>query len=138
MVVAAVVEVVVVAAGDEAPALRTMGYDLRITRALDWGANKGREISAEEWLAVVKDDDDLEADPASGPFAVRYGDNRWFDWYEGNVFTTDPDHATVVKMFGIAERLSGAIQGDGGEFYDSASGWSRGAARGRQQPNRPR
>jgi hypothetical protein len=94
-VVAAVV--VVVAAGDQAPALRTMGYDLRITRALDWGANKGREISTEEWLAVVQEDDDLTADPASGPFAVRYGESRWFDWYEGNVFTTDPDHATVAS-----------------------------------------
>ncbi len=110
-----------------------MGYDLRITRALDWAANKGHEITADEWLAIVAADGDLTADPESGPFAARFAGGRWLDWYEGNVFTTDPDHATVVKMFGIAERLDAAIQGDDGEFYDSANGWSRGPARGRRQ-----
>jgi hypothetical protein len=28
-------------------------------------------------------------------------------------------------MLQIAERLSGIVQGDSGEFYDSASQWSR-------------
>jgi len=102
-----------------------MGYDLRITRAVDWTANQGLEISAEEWLAIVEDDPELEADPANGPLAVRFGEARWFDWYEGNVFTTDPDHATVHKMLEIAKRLSGLVQGDEGEFYESASEWSR-------------
>lgn len=110
-----------------------MGYDLRITRALDWSANTGHEIPVREWLDVIEQDDQLTADPASGPFAARYRGDGWFDWYDGNVFTTDPDHATVVKMFGIAERLSGAIQGDAGEFYDCASAWSRGLAKGRRQ-----
>lgn len=115
-----------------------MGYDLRITRALDWSENVGHEISVEEWLALVEDDAQLSADPASGPFAARYKSDGWFDWFEGNVFTTDPDHATVVKMFGIAERLSGAIQGDDGEFYDSPNGWSRGGGKARRDQSRPR
>ena len=100
-----------------------MGYDIRITRADDWSANTGAEISTEEWLKVVESDPELTADPANGPFAARYGEASWFDWYEGNVFTTDPDHATVDKMVGLARLLSGAIQGDDGEFYDSANDW---------------
>ncbi len=102
-----------------------MGYDLRITRAIDWSSNRGLEITSAEWMQIVDADPDLISDPGSGPFAVRFAGTRWLDWFEGNVFTTDPDHATVSKMFGIAEQLSGAIQGDDGEFYDSASHWSR-------------
>ena len=102
-----------------------MGYDLRVTRALNWSENLGSEISAEEWLSFVEQDPELVLDPDNGPYAVRFEGDRWLDWFEGNVFTTDPDHAAVAKMLGIADRLSAAVQGDGGEFYESASQWSR-------------
>jgi len=102
-----------------------MGYDLRITRAVDWSANRGLEISIEEWLALVAADPELNLDPSQGPCAVRLSGTHWLDWFEGNVFTTDPDHATVAKMLAIAQSLSAAVQGDDGEFYDSASQWSR-------------
>ena len=62
-----------------------MGYDLRITRSVDWTANQGLEISAREWMEIVASDPELTSDRANGPFAVRYGESRWFDWYEGNV-----------------------------------------------------
>jgi hypothetical protein len=103
-----------------------MGYDLRITRAIDWTANRGVEISTPEWMAVVAADPELSVDPDNGPFAAKFGTNGWFDWFEGNVFTTDPDHATVKKMLGIAHQLSATVQGDNGEFYDSANQWTRG------------
>ena len=109
-----------------------MGYDLRITRATDWSENIGVEISTEEWMAVVRADMELVTDPANGPYAVRCGPSCWLDWFEGNVFTTDPDHRTVQKMLAIAKTLSAAVQGDGGEFYDSANQWSR-RKRGRSQ-----
>ena len=102
-----------------------MGYDLRVTRALDWDANEGLEIDPGEWMEIVDADAELIPDAASGPYAVRYGSAGWLDWYAGNIFATDPDHATVNKMLSIAEALSAAVQGDDGEFYDSASQWSR-------------
>jgi hypothetical protein len=76
-------------------------------------------------MEIVESDPELVADRANGPHAARFGGTGWFDWYEGNVFTTDPDHATVGKMLAVAERLSAAVQGDEGEFYESASQWSR-------------
>jgi hypothetical protein len=100
-----------------------MGYDLRITRALDWTANAGHEIRAEEWQAVVAADDDLTADPSTGPYAVRYRASAWFDWFEGNVFTTDPDRATVTKLLALAAKLDAIVQGDEGEVYESAQQW---------------
>jgi len=107
-----------------------MGYDLRITRAVDWTANTGLEISTEEWLAVVEADPELALDPANGPCSVLYGETRWFDWFDGNVFTSDPDQATVSKMLDIAQRLSAAVQGDDGEFYEAAEQWRRGSVQG--------
>ena len=100
-----------------------MGYDIRITRAADWDANAGSEIAAEEWLAIVEADPDLAPDPENGPFSVSYGESRWLDWFEGNVFTTDPDQTTVGKMLDIAGRLSAFVQGDDGERYETADQW---------------
>lgn len=102
-----------------------MGYDLRITRALDWRDNQGSEISPREWLEIVESDPELLPDNPNGPYSVRYRETRWLDWCQGNVFTTDPDHATVDKMLSIAKRLAAAVQGDEGEFYESATEWSR-------------
>ena len=102
-----------------------MGYDLRITRSTDWTRNAGHEIDSSEWLALVRDDSELTLDPSNGPYAVSWS-STWFDWFEGNVFTTDPDRATVAKMLKIAELLMGVVQGDDGEFYESARQWTAG------------
>ncbi len=100
-----------------------MGYDLRITRSTDWTRNAGQEIDTSEWLALVRDDPELTLDPSNGPYAVSWSSN-WFDWFEGNVLTTDPDRPTVAKMLKIAELLAGVVQGDDGEFYESARQWT--------------
>ena len=112
-----------------------MGYDLRITRSTDWAENAGLEIGADEWLAVVEDDPELTLDPANGPYAVRWSSGAWLDWYGGNVFTSDPDRSTVAKMLSLAERLSGLVQGDDGEFYESVHQWR--AAEERREPGDP-
>lgn len=116
---------VAVGAGEQPLSGTLMGYDLRITRAIDWSENQTQEISVEEWRDVIAGDTDLVADPSNGPYAVRFAESRWLDWFEGNILSTDPDHATVAKMLEIASTLSGTVQGDDGEFYDSASQWSR-------------
>ena len=102
-----------------------MGYDLRITRAIDWTANRGVEISTPEWMAVVAADPELVVDPGNGPFAARFGATGWFDWFEGNIFTTDPTFATAKKMLSLAQQLSAVVQGDEGEFYNSANQWTQ-------------
>ena len=100
-----------------------MGYDLHTTRATDWTQNLGQEIDSTEWMALVRDDPELTPDPSNGPYSVRWA-STWFDWYEGNVFTTDATRATLAKMLQIAETLAGVVQGDDGEFYESARQWS--------------
>ena len=106
----------------------SMGYDLHITRAANWGENHGLEISAEEWLAIVSEDPELRPDLSNGPFAAAWNspDSEqvgWFDWYEGTVFTTDPDGPIVGKMVSLARLLAGKVQGDDGEAYESQKDW---------------
>jgi hypothetical protein len=99
-----------------------MGYDLHITRAADWAANAGSEISRDEWLALIQSDPDLELAPKNGPYFANWhgasaNPEPWLDWYAGNIHTKDPDGALLKKMVQLAERLGGRVQGDEGEFY---------------------
>lgn len=102
-----------------------MGYDLHVTRSIDWTANSSQQIPASEWLALVAADPELVPDPGSGPYAVRYRTSAFLDWFEGNVFTSDPDRATVAKMLEVARALDGIVQGDEGEIYENAQQWPR-------------
>jgi hypothetical protein len=103
-----------------------MGYDFHITRAEFHADNAGREITAEEWLRYVESDLELRLIPANGKYFARWNGKSkyldpWFDWYEGNIDTKNPDKAIVGKMLQIAGQLGARVQGDDGEFYDDAS-----------------
>lgn len=102
-----------------------MGYDIHITRADNWEDNAGREISAREWLSFVDSDSELERDPSNGDFAVYWRapqspPGAWFDWYAGNVFTTNPEPATIEKAVSIAAQLGGRVQGDDDQVFAPA------------------
>ena len=99
-----------------------MGYDLYITRAKHWAENDGTRITAEEWLRVVEADPELSLSGDNGEyFALWTGPSSypdpWFDWWEGNVETKNPDPPIIAKMIELAQRLGGCVQGDDGETY---------------------
>ena len=104
-----------------------MGYDLHVTRADNWESNVGQWIREEEWLRVIRDDPELDADPANGPYSANWLTSRratWFDWSDGNVYTTDPDRDAVGKLLDIAFRLRAGVQGDNGENYQDPTEWT--------------
>ncbi len=108
-----------------------MGYDLHATRANHWIRSAGHEISAAEWGEVITWDPDLQRDKSHGTHAVvwvdREGTNRgWFDWYDGAVYTTDPNGATVEKLLELATRMKARVQGDADEFYEKIEDWDTG------------
>jgi hypothetical protein len=99
-----------------------MGYDLHITKARDWSQNEGFEISADEWLRIVEEDEELSLAVVNGPyFALWSGKSTypdpWFDWFGGNIYTKNPDEPMIEKMVSMAKRLKGKVQGDDGEIY---------------------
>ena len=102
---------------------KPMAYDFHITRAALWAENEAHQILASEWLNVVDDDMELIRDPSNGPYSVRWNSRRssevgWFDWCDGNVYTTDPSQAAIAKMVAVAALLSAKVQGDDGEMYE--------------------
>ena len=102
-----------------------MGYDLHITRKEHWADEDGPAVASEEWLRVVEEDPELRPAGENGPyFAIWSGpseyDDPWLDWFEGNVYTKNPDPPLIRKMVAIADRLGAKVQGDDGETYDEA------------------
>jgi hypothetical protein len=100
-----------------------MGYDLHITRRTDWSTT-GNDITADEWLAYVARDSELSLWPENGPCMARWtGESKhadaWLDWFQGNVYSKNPDEALILKMVQIAKELRGQVQGDDGEIYRS-------------------
>ena len=74
-----------------------MGYELHITRAESWSENAGAEITADEWLTVVRLDPELEIDTTQGPYFARWsGQSRYPDpWLDGHPVTSTPRTRTA-------------------------------------------
>lgn len=99
-----------------------MGYNLHITRAKFHYRNDNQWITAEEWLRYVEQDPELRLAGYNGDyFAIWSGPSSlpdpWLDWFEGNIYTKNPDDALIDKMVQIAKKLGAVVQGDDCEVY---------------------
>jgi hypothetical protein len=103
-----------------------MGYDLHITRKKFWANTEGPVITSGEWLVYIATDPQLRLDPASKRHSViidiesEYPD-PWLEWFEGDIYTKNPDEPILGKMLQIAAALNARVQGDDGEIYRSAN-----------------
>lgn len=101
-----------------------MSYHVYITRADFWAENDGMEITADEWLELIRTDPQLAHDESNGPFFALVsgspdGQHGWLDWSDGNVYANYPKHALLRKMLQIAGRFGAELQGEDGETYKS-------------------
>jgi len=96
-----------------------MGYDIHITRRKFW-ADKGDDITAEEWLKYVHRDPELGLRPESGKCFAAWSGGSWLDWSEGVIYTKNPNDALVAKMVAIAKQFDATVQGDDSEIYDGS------------------
>ena len=118
-----------------------MGYDLHITRKVDWSDDDGEAISLDEWTAYVDSDPSMrldgyaEAATPSGEVLrtespglavwVSYsghgvdGNMAWFGHSDrsGAVVVKNADQEIRRKMHEIATALRAKVQGDDGEEY---------------------
>lgn len=98
-----------------------MGYDFHITRK-DFWCDDGQDITADEWVKFVESNPEFSFDHTNGHyFAVWKQDHQpeyWLDWFEGNIYTKNPDDVFISKMIEIAKYFGAAVQGDDGELYD--------------------
>jgi hypothetical protein len=105
-----------------------MGVELHITRAEHWSENDDNAIGADEWLAYVDSDPELQLWPENGEYFVRWlGQSKyeepWLDRFGGNISTKWPDTALYRKMLQVAQRLNAKIQDDDGNLYVTESDW---------------
>lgn len=100
-----------------------MGYDLHITRRVNWTDDNGPIISADEWRMYVQSDPELRMDESlGGHFAVWSGNSKheipWLAWCNGNIGSKNPDPPLIRKMAALALALDAVVQGDDGENYN--------------------
>lgn len=98
-----------------------MGYDLHITRRKNWSL-LGHDITPDEWLAYIGQDPELSLCSQNGQHMARWSgpsklSDPWLDWFQGNIYTKNPDPALIDKMVQIARALNAQVQGDDGELY---------------------
>jgi hypothetical protein len=99
-----------------------MGYDLHITRREFW-ADQDQDITADEWLKIVGKDTELVIDIQNGPYSVLWkpinnSGEYWLDWFDGNIYSKNPDEILIQKMLEISRQLNAKVQGDDGELYN--------------------
>jgi hypothetical protein len=99
-----------------------MGYDLHITRAKFHFENEGAWITADEWLRYVEEDPELKLAGYNGDYHALWSGKSeypdpWLDWFNGNIYTKNPDDPLIDKMVEIAKELKAKVQGDDGEIY---------------------
>lgn len=116
-----------------------VAYDLHITRKENW-FDPAPGFTLREWLDYVDRDPGLRhdgfAEAALGdgkalriekeglcvwaPYSGGMKGNAvcWFSWSQNdNISAKNPDQEIRQKMWTIAERLGGKVQGDEGELY---------------------
>lgn len=98
-----------------------MGYDVHITRRMNW-ADEGDDITVKEWLDIVVVDPELSLYSQNGPYFAIWKSEQseteyWMNWSNGNINSKNPDEPLVNKMILIARFLGASVQGDDGEIY---------------------
>jgi hypothetical protein len=105
-----------------------MGVELHITRAHEWLDNQDQQIGADEWLAFIAADPELQLCPEHGPLFVRWLgksalEDPWLDWSKGNIYSKWPESALYCKMLEIARALDAKVQDDDGGVYSTEDQW---------------
>lgn len=116
-----------------------MGYDLHITRKEYWfdEEQNANDISLDEWLSYIHSSGselelvdthgvkmpEVEASSQVPPGFCEWtthplDERPWFDYYDGNISTKNPDEPTIKKMISIAKDFNAKVQGDNGEVYE--------------------
>ncbi|HEV2691343.1 MAG TPA: hypothetical protein VG347_00445 [Verrucomicrobiae bacterium] len=113
-----------------------MGYDVHITRRVEWSDENGSRITEDDWQKYVASDPELvitgfaELKTPSGeiirinrPLLTEWRRPTkqslvWLSYCDGNISIKNPDEECLAKLRQIASKLQARVQGDEGEYYD--------------------
>lgn len=102
-----------------------MGHELHITRRNVW-SDKGNDIKFEEFVNYVKNDPEFTHPGKNGEEFAEWKSptteyESWIWFYDGNIYSKNPEPELINKMVAIAKTLKATAQGDDGEIYISAT-----------------
>lgn len=105
-----------------------MGVEFHITRAEFWADNDDAQITADEWLNYINNDNELSRCTINGEYHALWSgpslyEEPWFDWSAGNICTKWPDTFMYRKMLVIAKHLNASVMDDDGTIYSHESQW---------------
>jgi hypothetical protein len=99
-----------------------MGYELHITRKIDWSESDGPRIELSEWVTLIESDPELALDKSTQYLdwvsASFRGQEGALAWDNGQIHAKNPYNPLVNKMVAVAKRLNAEVQGDDGEVYN--------------------
>jgi len=105
-----------------------VGIEFHITRAEFWADNDDAQISADEWLNYINNDNELSRDGINGDYHALWSgpssyEDSWLDWNAGNIYTKWLDTYLYRKMLEIAKHLNAQVMDDDGTIYSDESQW---------------
>lgn len=105
-----------------------MGVEFHITRAEFWAENEDTQITADEWLNYINNDNELRRCIINGDCHALWSgpslyEESWLDWSAGNIYTKWPDTYLYRKMLQIAKHLNARVMDDEGTIYSDESQW---------------
>ncbi|HAE78299.1 hypothetical protein JC794_04085 [Morganella morganii] len=105
-----------------------MGVEFHITRAEFWVENEDAQITADEWLNYINNDNELNRYIINGDYHALWSgpslyEEPWLDWSAGNIYTKWPDTGLYRKMLQIAKHLNARVMDDEGTIYSDESQW---------------
>ena len=115
-----------------------MGYDLHLTRAMEWTESSADPVSVEEWVATARASSMLtettEVDDGSGNPAFLLGGDAMSSpalyWTGGRVVIRGADESHTAALATIGTALGARLVGDDGETYPDEAQADGGATPG--------
>lgn len=113
-----------------------IGYDLHVTKAVEWSQSSRHPITEAEWRAAVAADGQLRMDTVAtavnpdtheviqinNQLMASWTDpetkkKHYFYYSRGQIAIKNPSESAIKKMKALASKLGARIQGDEGELY---------------------
>jgi NAD(P)H-hydrate repair Nnr-like enzyme with NAD(P)H-hydrate dehydratase domain len=113
-----------------------MGYDVHITKAVEWSESEKSPVTIEAWQKIIATDPSFTATNAAVATNPKTGEQIriageamaiwtepktqrrvYFHYRQGHIAVKKPDDAIIAKMKEVAKMLSARVIGDEGEEY---------------------
>jgi hypothetical protein len=103
-----------------------MSYDLHIVRGPEWFDDSTHQVSADEWIAYIEGDPDLQRINTDNAHSIAAklvsstddDDGQMLSLSSGSISSSYPQPLLLAKMFQVAKHFAAYVVSDDGEIYE--------------------